>query len=237
MRDEDVVPVALAERQHEEILVTEILPTWTRDAVPQDRPVVVVVAGPAGSGKSELCGLLRAVLDRRGGAVVIGRDLYKTVHPAYGDLMRSDDRTAGVRVRPDVLRWQAEVEEYVRHKRFDVVLETPVADPEEVCATARSYRAAGYRIELVALATAEAVAQLSAMNRYLTQVSERGVGRYVSWATSTGARATCRCSWRPSRPGGWRTRSWSCGATSRCCTAMSSPRAGPGSVHRPHPRH
>ncbi|MFE4540264.1 zeta toxin family protein [Streptomyces scopuliridis] len=181
MRDEDVVPVALAERQHEEILVTEILPTWTRDAVPQDRPVVVVVAGPAGSGKSELCGLLRTVLDRRGGAVVIGRDLYKTVHPAYDDLMQSDDRTAGVRVRPDVLRWQAAVEAYVRHKRFDVVLETAVADPEEVCATARSYRAAGYRVELVALATAEAVAQLSAMNRYLTQVSEQGVGRYVSW--------------------------------------------------------
>ncbi|MEW1725071.1 zeta toxin family protein [Streptomyces sp. NPDC093109] len=181
MRDEDVVPVVLAEGQHEEILVTEILPAWTKDAVPQDRPVVVIVAGPAGSGKSELCDLLRAVLDRRGGAVLIGRDLYKRAHPHYAGLLRSDDRTAGVRIRPDVLRWQAEVEAYARSRRFDAVLEEPVADVEEACVKARTYRAAGYRVELVALATAEAAAQLSGLDRYLTQVAEQGVGRYVSW--------------------------------------------------------
>ncbi|WP_327310100.1 zeta toxin family protein (plasmid) [Streptomyces sp. NBC_01298] len=179
-RDEDIVPVELAEEEHEAILTAEILPAWTRDAVPQDRPVVVVVAGPAGSGKSHLCDLLLAVLNRRGGAVLIGRDLYKRAHPHYADLMRSDDRTAGVRTRPDVLRWQAEVEEYARSRRFDVVLEEPVADVEEACAKARSYRADGYRVELVALATAEAEAQLSSLDRYLTQVAEEGVGRYVS---------------------------------------------------------
>ncbi|MES9512145.1 zeta toxin family protein [Streptomyces sp. NPDC000609] len=119
LRDEDVVPVVLAEGQHEEILLTKILPTWTKDAVPQDRPVVVIVAGPAGSGKSELCDLLLTVLARRGGAVLIGRDLYKEAHPHYADLMRSDDRTAGVRIRPDVLRWQAQVAAYARSRRFD----------------------------------------------------------------------------------------------------------------------
>ncbi|MEV8457685.1 zeta toxin family protein [Streptomyces sp. NPDC052095] len=181
MRDEDVDPVVLPVEQHEEILATEILPAWTTGAVPQDRPVAVIVAGPAGSGKSELCALLLAVLDRRGGAVLIGRDLYKSAHPHYADLMRDDDRTAGVRVRPDVLRWQAQTEAYVRRNRFDVVLEEPVADVEEACATARSYRAAGYRVEVVALATADATAQLSGLDRYLTQVAAQGVGRYVSW--------------------------------------------------------
>ncbi|MFJ3728557.1 zeta toxin family protein [Streptomyces sp. NPDC090045] len=181
MRDEDVVPVTLAERQHEEILVTEILPTWTKHAVPQDQPVVLVVAGPAGSGKSYLCDLLLAVLSRRGGAVLIGRDLYKKAHPQYDALMRSDDLTAGVRVRPDVLRWQAEVEAYVRLERFDAVLEAPIADLAEAIATARVWRAAGYRVEVVALATSEAEAQLSGLDRYLTQVDEQGVGRSVSW--------------------------------------------------------
>ncbi|MFB7171633.1 zeta toxin family protein [Streptomyces sp. NPDC056254] len=181
MRDEDVVPVVLAEGQHEEILRTEILPTWTKDAVPHDQPVVVIVAGPGGSGKSELCDLLLAVLGRRGSAVLIGRDLYKKAHPHYAGLMRSDDRTAGVRIRPDVMRWQAEVEEYARSRRFDIVLEEPLSDVEEACARARAYRAAGYRVELVALATAEATAQLSGLDRYLTQVAEDGAGRYVSW--------------------------------------------------------
>ncbi|MFJ2419950.1 zeta toxin family protein [Streptomyces brevispora] len=180
-RDEDIVPVELSEEPHRAILTAEILPAWTRGAVPQDRPVVVIVAGPAGSGKSHLCDFLLAVLNRRGRAVLIGRDLYKRAHPLYADLMRSNDRTAGVRTRPDVLRWQAEVEAYTRSRRFDVVLEEPVADVEEACAKARSYRADGYRVELVALATAEAEAQLSGLDRYLTQVDEQGVGRSVSW--------------------------------------------------------
>ncbi|MEV5138922.1 zeta toxin family protein [Streptomyces syringium] len=181
MRDQDVVPVALTERQHEEILVTEILPTWTSRAVPQDRPVVVVVAGPAGSGKSHLCDLLLAVLARRGGAVLIGRDLYKKAHPRYDALMREDDLTAGVRVRPDVLQWQAEVEAHVRRGRFDAVLEAPIADLAEAIATTRTWRTAGYRVEVVALATSEAEAQLSGLDRYLTQVDEQGAGRSVSW--------------------------------------------------------
>ncbi|MFJ7209447.1 zeta toxin family protein [Streptomyces sp. NPDC098789] len=181
MRDEDVVPVVLAEHQHEEILATEILPIWTRHAVPQDQPVVIVVAGPAGSGKSRLCDLLLAVLARRGGAVLIGRELYKAAHPQYDALMREDDLTAGVRVRPDVLRWQAEVEAYVRRNRFDAVLEEPVADLAEAIAMTRVWRAAGYRIEVVALATSEAEAQLSGLDRYLTQVDEQGAGRSVSW--------------------------------------------------------
>ncbi|WP_309238903.1 zeta toxin family protein [Streptomyces lunaelactis] len=173
------MPVVLAEGQHEEILTSEILPTWTKDAVPQERPVVVLVLGPAGSGKSTLCELLKAALDRRGGAVLIGRDLYKDAHPQYAELMQRDDRTAGVRVRPDVLRWQAEVEEYVRLKRFDAVLESP--DPDMTCAAARAFRAAGFGVEVVALAAAQAVMQLSVLDRYLAQVKVDGAGRYVSW--------------------------------------------------------
>ncbi|MFC4506076.1 MULTISPECIES: zeta toxin family protein [Streptomyces] len=179
MKDADVIPVVLTEDQHAEILASQILPAWTKDAVPQQRPVVVLVAGPPGGGKSTLCELLLAVLDQRGGAVLVGRDLYKTAHPEYAALLHRDERTAGVRVRPDVLRWQAEVEEYVRRKQFDAVVETPLADPEEARAATLAYRAAGYRVEVVVLASAQAVTQLSVLDRFLA--SEDGTGRYVSW--------------------------------------------------------
>lgn len=151
MKDADVLPVVLAEWQHQEILASQIQPTWTKDAVAQEQHVVVVLAGPPGSGKSTLVTLLKAVLDQRGGGVWICRDLYKNFHPAYAELLQRDDRIAGVQVRPDVLRWQAEVEEHVRRRRFDAVLETPLADPEQ----ARAWHAAGFRIEVVVLAAAE----------------------------------------------------------------------------------
>ncbi|MFI1734976.1 zeta toxin family protein [Streptomyces acidicola] len=177
MKDADVVPVVLPEPEHKKILTSQILPAHTKDAVPQEQPVVVLVGGPPGSGKSTACQVLKEMLDRRGGAVLIGRDLYKSAHPAYRRLLRSDDRTAGVRVRPDVLRWQAEVEEYVRGQRFDAVVETPVVDPEQ----ARAYREAGCHVEVVVVAEADAVTQLSVLERYLAQVAEDGAGRYVSW--------------------------------------------------------
>lgn len=176
MRDAEVMPVVLPEPQHEQILASQ-MPAWTRGAVAQKHPVAVLVGGAPASGKSTVCRVLKAALDQRGGAVMISRDLYKTAHPAYRQLLRSDERTAGVRVRPDVLSWQAEVEEYVRSHRFDALVETPTLDPEQV----RAYRHAGRRVEVVVVAESEAVTQLSVLERYLAQVAEDGAGRYVSW--------------------------------------------------------
>lgn len=57
-----------------------IVPTFTRGAVSQARPVVVVVAGQPGAGKTQIADLVQAALDRRGGAVRICRDLYKSAN-------------------------------------------------------------------------------------------------------------------------------------------------------------
>ncbi|MFJ8957306.1 zeta toxin family protein [Streptomyces sp. NPDC102381] len=171
MRDADITPVVLSEHDHQEVLMSRILPRWTGHAVSQDRPVTILVGGAPGSGKSTACQVLQQILDRRGGAVLIGRDLYKDAHPTYRTLLQDDECTAGVRVRPDVLRWQTEVEEYVCARRFDAVVEAPVVDPEQV----RAHRRVGRRVEVVVVAEAEAVTQLSVLDRYLD------VGRYVSW--------------------------------------------------------
>ncbi|WP_329127412.1 zeta toxin family protein [Streptomyces sp. NBC_01465] len=72
LRDRDVVPVVLSEGQHQDILNTQIIPVFTGGAVAQKQPVKVLVAGPPGSGKSEVADLIHAALGRRGGAVRIG---------------------------------------------------------------------------------------------------------------------------------------------------------------------
>ncbi|MER7688426.1 zeta toxin family protein [Streptomyces sp. NPDC097610] len=58
-------------------------PILTSQAVHQQRPVVVAVAGQPGARKTTLADLIAAVLDRRGGAVRVGRDLYKSLHRHY----------------------------------------------------------------------------------------------------------------------------------------------------------
>lgn len=166
----------LPEAERHRVLTEVLLPVWTTGAVPQDQPVLIVVAGPPGSGKTTTAEVLHAALSHRGGAVRIGSDLYKQAHREYGALLAADVRTAGVRVRPDVRGWQAEIEAYARAARLDVVLELALADADEARAVSRRYRKAGYWIGLVVLAVAEADSQLAVLERFFD-----GEGRYVGW--------------------------------------------------------
>ncbi|MFI5905409.1 zeta toxin family protein [Streptomyces cyaneofuscatus] len=163
-----------------ELLTEVIVPKLTAGAVTQEHPVVVFVAGQAGSGKTLVMDLVHSALEQRGGAVRVDRDTYKAYHPHYSTFLAEDVRTAGVRVRPETYRWQAEVEAHARDRRFDVVAEEALADPAGWLATLAVYRRAGYRVEVVALAVPEAVSQLGVLDRYL-RLAEEGRARYVGW--------------------------------------------------------
>ncbi|MFF2080577.1 zeta toxin family protein [Kitasatospora sp. NPDC058162] len=186
-RDADTADLSGAE--HGDVLNSVILPAWTRNAVPQDQPVVLLVAGQPGSGKTTLGDLLHAVLDLRGGAVRVGADLYKAAHRRYPGLLAEDVRTAGAGVRADTRRWQAAVEERVREHRFDALVETAFADADEARTQASAYRTAGYRVEVVALACSPAWSQLGVLSRYVEQTVATGAGRYVSWENHDGCAA------------------------------------------------
>ncbi|MGW0704223.1 zeta toxin family protein [Streptomyces sp. NPDC002867] len=153
-----------------------------RRCSPGPRPVVVIVGGQPGAGKAQVADLVQAVLDRRGGAVRIGSDLYKAAYQHYAELLAVDVRTAGVKVRPDTRRWQAAVEEYVRIHGCDAVVESALSDPAEFRTSAAAYRQTGSRIEVVALATPEAWSQLGILDRFLTKAADGAGGRFVSWA-------------------------------------------------------
>ncbi|MEU7160363.1 zeta toxin family protein [Streptomyces chrestomyceticus] len=162
------------------LLTAKVLSGAVRGAVAQQHPVVVFVVGQAGSGKALVLDLVHAAVSRRGGAVRVDRDAYKSVHPRYAGYLAEDVRTAGVRVRPQTYGWQAEVEAHARAHRYDVVAEEALADPARWRAAAAAYRQAGYRIEVVALAVPEAVSQLGVLDRYL-RLAEECRARYVSW--------------------------------------------------------
>ncbi|MFF3409065.1 zeta toxin family protein [Streptomyces sp. NPDC002742] len=171
----------LSEQEHARILADLILPVWVHGAASQQAPVVFFVAGAPGSGKSFLADVLQESLNRRGGTVRVAGDLYKTVHPSYAELLAEDERTAGLKVRPDVRLWQSEVEEHVRLCAADAVIETALGDVDEFRTAARAFRMAGYRIEIAVLSTSEALSQLGVLDRYVRQVYDRSTGRYVSW--------------------------------------------------------
>ncbi|MEU5436454.1 zeta toxin family protein [Streptomyces sp. NPDC020719] len=143
-----------------------------RGAVRQERPVVVFVLGQPGSGERELAAELRTVLGRRGGAVLVDSAAYAELHRYHAALVTEDPRTAAAKVEVDVRRWQQGLEEYVRGGRFDAVVTMPRADPAQLRGAAGLYRRAGYRVEVVALATPVAWSQLSAVTRVLDEAPD-----------------------------------------------------------------
>lgn len=164
-----------------ELLTGQLVSAWTAEATPQEQPVAVLVAGQPGAGKTLVGDLAQSVLDRRGRAVRVCSDLYKSGHPDYAALLAADVRRAGAGVRAAVRGCQAAVEEWVRGHRLDAVVETALADAEDVRWSSRAYRAAGHRLELVVLATPPAVSALGILDRYLDGDADGG-GRWVSWA-------------------------------------------------------
>lgn len=94
MGNTGVGSVLLSALESDDVLQGVILPTATKNAVRQDQPVVVIVGGQPGAGKTWISDLVQAALDRRGGAVRIGRDLYKAAHSRYAELLADDVRTA-----------------------------------------------------------------------------------------------------------------------------------------------
>lgn len=170
----------LPEDERRSIFEHKILPLWVEGVPRQDQPVVVFVAGQPGSGKTRAADRVHRVFEGRGGAVRIGSDLYKEDHPRYKDLLAEDVRTAGIGVRRETRNWQRNIEAHARASRYDAVVETALADPEEFRLSAAAFRDAGFRTEVLALAVPEAVSQLSLLERFLDEaVDERG-GRYVS---------------------------------------------------------
>ncbi|MGW0538155.1 zeta toxin family protein [Streptomyces sp. NPDC003032] len=181
MEDQHACAVLTA-RESQAVLEGVILPAATASAVPQARPVVVIVGGQPGAGKTKVADLVQAALRQRGGAVRIGRDLYKAAHRHYAAALAADVRTAGARVRPDTSRWQSAVEEHVRDHSLDAVVESALADADDFRTSSAVYRHSRHRIEVVALATAEAWSQLGILDRFLTEATTGPGGRYVSWA-------------------------------------------------------
>ncbi|MER6481043.1 zeta toxin family protein [Streptomyces filamentosus] len=136
----------------------------------------MAVAGQPGAGKTAVADLVQAALDRRGGAARIGRDLYKPAHRGYAAALAADVCTASAAVRPDTSGWQAAVEDHVRDRRFDTVVESALADLDEFRGSSAAYRRSRHRIEIVAMAKAEAWSRLGILDHFLTEGR-----RYVAW--------------------------------------------------------
>ncbi|WP_166678146.1 zeta toxin family protein [Kribbella kalugense] len=143
----------------------------------QDNPVVVFVGGQPGDGKASVSALARSVLDRRGGVVTLCADQYEPYHPAFHELVGSNDLRAEQCVGFDGRRWLAEAELLTIEERYDAVVETNLADPLELDVSARRFKARGYRVEVALVAAHASISRFGRLDRHLRALQAYGYAR------------------------------------------------------------
>jgi UDP-N-acetylglucosamine kinase len=168
----------LSAADNERIFREDIVADLLSHQLPQHRPVAVVLVGQPGAGKSRVADVLGAALDEVGGYVEVDSDLYKPYHPAYPALMALDGgRDMALHTRADGRVWMAKVQEYVREHRLNALVHDTVQDPDHFAEALRTYRAAGFDVEVAVLGVPEALSRQGIVHRFYEQVRDRGAGR------------------------------------------------------------
>ncbi|MCA2215448.1 zeta toxin family protein [Wangella sp. NEAU-J3] len=138
--------------------------------------MLVIVAGQPGAGKTSAEDRVRANLGP--GTVTIDADELREHHPAYGQLLITNDQTAATLTHPQVQRWVKMAKDHCIAHRYNVVLSATMGNPDSARRTIYQFREAGYQVYMVVVAVHEATSQLNVLSRY-QKGHERAGGRHV----------------------------------------------------------
>jgi Zeta toxin len=139
---------------------------WFATTQPEARPVLVLLAGQPGAGKTRAHQFVRE-LHGRDFEAITGDD-FRAYHPDFEDLQRNDP-TAMPRLTQEVSGpLVARAISYGRDHRLSIILEGTFRDPPVVLDTARTFQQAGFAVHVVALAVPPQISRLSTLGRFYT---------------------------------------------------------------------
>lgn len=145
------------------------------------RPLVVLIGGPPGSGKSTTQWILQAALGPRSVAVYDFDDDI-TAHPRYDAIMRA----RGIRGAHDIAEnlppgLMKLCLDHLRRgePQYDVIASAPLHRVPLATNWVDGFRAVGYRVALVYVVTHEATCRLGRTSRYQRARDDTGIGRWV----------------------------------------------------------
>jgi hypothetical protein len=119
---------------------------------PSETPRAIVLAGQSGAGKSVLTRRAEAEFEGKGGAVVIDPDDLRIFHTRYLDHVRDDPQTAADRVHPDASKLADYLRVEATKQRYNLIIDGTLKNPENAEQLCKELKAAGYRVEVWALA-------------------------------------------------------------------------------------
>ncbi|MEZ5665046.1 MAG: zeta toxin family protein [Burkholderiaceae bacterium] len=161
--------------EHQQILQHEILrdPRRFLNASPVDRPRAVIMAGQPGAGKGGLVKIAKTQFDSN--VVTIDVDDLRGYHPLVDVLRRRHPYTWSGHTHGDAAQWAAELRQAAVAQRKNLILDTTTPRVDII----RELQAAGYEVEVRALAAHRLESEVGVEERFTSQWDNEGHGRYV----------------------------------------------------------
>jgi UDP-N-acetylglucosamine kinase len=174
-------PYELPEALREEIFLQVIVPDVLLAAGPerQERPNVVLLGGQPGAGKSTATHHFDREFARRGGLAVIDGDAFRPFHPAYEQLLAQRPHDLPEAIQATVRWWSDRATDYLRARRYNILLQGRFGRPDRAMKTAEQFAAAGYNVRVAAMAVPAALSRLGIIERYASQLDHAGTGRWT----------------------------------------------------------
>lgn len=135
-----------------------------------ERPQAIILAGQPGAGKTILRLQAKEELAHSGGSVIIDPDDLRRFHQTnsvldYAAMARDDYRTAASRVQPDASDMADKLRSDAMSGRYNLVIDGTLKDPQKAEKLCEELHAAGYQIEVRALAVSDKVSRRSVAER------------------------------------------------------------------------
>ncbi|QTG16986.1 BID domain-containing protein (plasmid) [Agrobacterium tumefaciens] len=149
--DQEAGPLSL--ERNESIFRNDILPDYLPEGVGRAwRPRLILLGGQPGAGKTAVLIASHAELDRSGPTIRIVGDDLRSYHPNFQAFQRQDPETASQFTQADAGRWAEKLLAAATERNVNIVFETTMRTPENVARVVGIARAAGYDVEVRAVA-------------------------------------------------------------------------------------
>lgn len=167
---------SLSEEDNDKIYKNQIYENFKHLLKPSENPLVVILGGQPGSGKSVLTEYIQ--IESRNNFFVIDGDYIRTFHPHWIYLLKNLEDSAPNLTQNDSNKWVEKLRNDAIKSRTNIIIEGTMRNSEVPLNTARLFKNSGYRVEAHILAVPKSISILGIYERYEIQKSTQGYGRF-----------------------------------------------------------
>src|SRR6185437_11999485 len=146
-------------------------------AIPADKPLLVILGGQPGSGKSSAIEMIEARFNDN--IFALNGDDFKELYPNYEELLKSNQEQTTHQVQPYSNYVVNKLKAEYSNQKYNIIIEGTMRTSEVPLATINEFKAKGYQIEAYVVASNYYASRTGCLHRMELDILDNGYGRAV----------------------------------------------------------